>query len=252
MSHGGRMAMLTSCAPASTNVATCSMTSEGRPRREPLMMRSAAAPHWSRRLFFTTLTSSLLRPYERLMLRSTAAGSLRAFAHQSSRIPFSSRYSAALTYAAFHPSAYRPAIRSVFSRPSPPTQIGILPMGPGFIAASTSSTPGDDCVTRSPRRHFSSACSWLSITLNRPPWLGQSSPNACASWSCQPLPSPISKRPPEMWSTEITPFASTPMLRYWEQNTRHPMRAFCVSAASAPNMENASKCGWVPPAGGAS
>jgi len=42
------------------------------------------------------------------------------------------------------------------------------------------------------------------------------------------------------------------MLRYWEQKTRHPMRARSVSAASAPSIENASKWGWVPPAGGAS
>ena len=56
-------------------------------------------------------------------------------------------------------------------------------------------------------------CAYSSSMSSRGPMVGKGMPNALASTSCQPAPSPQSTRPLERWSIVVSDLASRPGLR---------------------------------------
>src|SRR5436305_713871 len=69
---------------------------------------------------------------------------------------------------------------------------------------------------------------------------GNAKPYARCSRSIQPVPSPSSMRPPAMWSTVATAFASSPGSRNVAGETSVPKRSVVVRAASPASVVHAS------------
>ena len=184
------------------------------PARAPGARNGAAGPKPWRSTTSTASVPSLVRAKMRFTLRRKVAGSRPSDSHHRSATALSSAYRSGGMYAAFHPSAWRAAIRNVRFSPVPPIQIGRRACtGAGRQDASTVRKCSPLWVVRSSVSRLRISGSASSSWSRRRPTGGKSYPNASASGSCHPAPRPSSNRPPEMWSSVVAALASRPGFR---------------------------------------
>ena len=110
----------------------------------------------------------------------------------------------------------RAAARSVRFSPRPPIQMGIRGCsGLGLLGALATwkCLPWKLARFCSGSRSSRMICAYSSSMSSRGPIVGNGMPNALASTSCQPAPSPQSTRPCERWSIVVSDLASSPGLR---------------------------------------